>query len=321
VDVVPVEHVGRGSLVVPRLPAGILRRADLVVLHGGWMLNNVVVGRACARAGVPYVVAPHGVYSPEILARRPALKRGWNWAIERGHLRRALAAHVFFPEEVGYLDRLGVDIPALVVPNGVTYPEEVTWDGGSGGYLLWLGRFDPSHKGLDLLIRAIAALPPTERPEVRLHGPDWRGHRDAMRALARELSVESWVRVGDPVYGSGKWDLLRRSAGFVYPSRWDACPVSPAEAAAVGVPILVTRYPLGSFLAANGAAIQADARPDSIAAAITRIRSSAGAEVGRTALRVARRELSWDAVAGSWLRQLEEVPAFAHPAAPQVGDA
>ena len=153
---------------------------------------------------------------------------------------------------------MGVRVPSIVAPNGVTFPEGVRWDGGSGGYLLWLGRFDPTTKGLDLLVRAVAEIPPADRPEIRLHGPDRRGGMEALRDLVRDLAVGGSVQLGDPVYGDEKWDLMRRAAGFVHPSRWDACPVSVAEAAAVGVPILVTRYPLGNFFAAEDAAIQVD---------------------------------------------------------------
>ena len=55
------------------------------------------------------------------------------------------------------------------------------WDGGSGGYVLWLGRFDPEHKGLDLLLQALALLPSRERPTLRIHGPDWRGRKQKVR--------------------------------------------------------------------------------------------------------------------------------------------
>ena len=44
-----------------------------------------------------------------------------------------------------------------------------------GPDVLWLGRFDPTHKGLDLLVDAVRSLAPHERPRVRLHGPDRRG--------------------------------------------------------------------------------------------------------------------------------------------------
>ena len=51
--------------------------------------------------------------------------------------------------------------------------------------------------------------------------------------------VMSWVREGNHV-------SHRRQTGR---SRWDACPNAVLEAVALGVPTLVTPYPLGRFLA------------------------------------------------------------------------
>ena len=103
------------------------------------------------------------------------------------------------------------------------------------------------HKGLDLIVRAVAGMPEAARPEVRLHGPDWRGQRGAVRQLVRELEVERWITIGDPVYGQEKWELIRRAAGCVYPSRSDACSVAVSESVALGVPTLVARIPVGQL--------------------------------------------------------------------------
>lgn len=277
------------------------------MVHGGWLIGNLAVGRACLDTGIPFVVTTHGVYVREVLQRRTLVKRVWMATLERRHLARAAAVHVFFPEEQASMEAaMKIRVPTIVAPNGIDYPEGASWT-GRGGYLLWLGRFDPVTKGLDLLVRAIERIPESRRPELRLHGPDWRDHKEKVRRLVRELGIERWVVIGDPVYGDEKWQLISDASACVYPSRWDACPVAVAEAAAVGVPTLVTRYPLGNFLAARNAAIQVDPDARSIAEAIPRLMSSENVELGRNAAAVARSHLSWDAVAASWLQQLREV--------------
>jgi glycosyltransferase involved in cell wall biosynthesis len=198
----------------------------------------------------------------------------------------------------------------IVAPNGIA-PPEATWDGGSGGYLLWLGRFDPRTKGLDVLIKGIAHMPPADRPELRLHGRDWRNGKRIVQGMIRDEGVQSSVRIGDPIYGAEKWDVLKRAAGFVYPSRWDACPVAVSEAAAVGVPTLVGRYPLGNFLARSDAAVQVDPDPASVSRGIEELVSARGREVAPNGAAVARRELSWETVSESWL---DQVRSLLHPA-------
>ena len=305
VETQAIRHALRGALRIPNGFSAHLEGADVVVLHGGWLLGNVVAGKACRREGVPFVVTTHGVYLPEVLSKGTIRKRVWASVLERDHLRRALAVHVFFDEEAWSLPRMRADVRTIIAPNGVTVPGDLAWDGGSGGYLLWLGRFDPAHKGLDLLVRAMAEVPSAGRPELRLHGPDWRGQKDVVRRLVRDLSLDRWIKIGDPVYGDDKWDLIHRAAAFVYPSRWDACPVSVAEAAGIGLPMVVARYPLGSYLAARGAALQVDPDASSIAKGIQAVRSSTAREIGARARQVARDSLSWNAVAQSWLSQLQ----------------
>jgi glycosyltransferase involved in cell wall biosynthesis len=304
---VALEHSLRGPLRTPHRVAEQVVGADVVVIHGGWLLGNIAVGRACLRARVPFVVTTHGVYMREVLQRRNLRKRVWAAALERRHLANATAIHVFFPEEEASMQpAMKIRVRTIAAPNGIDYPEGVAWT-GRGGYLLWLGRFDIVTKGLDLLVRAIERIPASRRPQLRLHGPDWRNQKDRIRRLVSELGVEQWVIVGDPVYGDEKWRLISNARACVYPSRWDACPVAVSEAAAVGVPTLVTRYPLGNFLAARRAAFQVDPDASSIAEAIPRLMSPETDELGRNAAAVARRHLSWDAVATSWLGQLQNL--------------
>jgi glycosyltransferase involved in cell wall biosynthesis len=142
---------------------------------------------------------------------------------------------------------------------------------------------------------------------VRLHGPDWRDHKRQMRDLIRHAALEQWITIGEPVYGDDKWSLIQRARGCVYPSRWDACPVAVGEAAAIGVPIVATRYPLANFLAARGAIIQVDPSASRIADGIGQVMSSSAAAVGGKAAQVARTDFSWETVARSWLDQLTQL--------------
>ena len=280
----------------------------MFVVHGGWQLGNIVAARHARRRGVPFIVTTQGVYNPIVFTRRPAIKKMWAVLLERRHLTRALAVHVFFEDEREGLERLGVSVPTVAAPNGVSPPEGLTWDGGSGGYLLWLGRFDPVNKGLDLVVRALPLLEPDTRPHVRLHGPDWRNQKQVVRDLVAELGLEAWVDVGDPIYDRAKWDTIARAAACVYPSRWDACPVAVAESASLGVPTLVADYPLGRFLGAKGAAVVADLTPEDVARGITRVLEE-GTKFGARAAEIARAELAWPSVAQSWLDQVEDLLA------------
>ena len=279
--------------------------ADVVVLHGGWDVRNVTAAAAARRAKVPYLVTPHGAYYPQVFDRRKImLKRAWWSAIERRYLRSARGAHLFFEEEAPHLVGRGVTLPLVIAPNGFVAPHGVTWRPGEDPYLLWLGRYDPQHKGLDLLIEALSLVPPPERIPVRLHGVDWHGKRSVVSALVRDRGLDGSVTVEGPIYGDEKWELMAGARGFLYPSRWDASPIAVVEAASIGVPTLVTPFPVGSFLASRGAAIQAEPTPDALARGLRALLEPGSSAVGARAVEVIRDELSWARVADTWRTQV-----------------
>lgn len=299
----PIPHSGRNGLKVPLGLEGAFDGADMVVLHSGWTYHNVRAAATARKLGIPYVLEPRGAYDPSIVNRRALVKRVWWTALERRLVLGARAIHLFFEQERPHLGALGYGGPVLIAPNGVNAPREDRWDGGSGGYLLWLGRFDPEHKGLDTLLEAMKSLPAASRPELRLHGPDWRGRKRRVEMMVRQLGLQERVRVGPAAYGEEKRRLLIQAAGFVYPSRWDACPNSVLEALSLGVPTLVTPYPLGCHFAARQGVFLTEQDPASLARGLQRLLSADAPATGKRGAEITRTELSWDQVAQTWLAQ------------------
>ena len=309
-DGVAVENVAHrfdGRLRVPIRLRERVTSSEIFVVHGGWTMWNIAACREAAIAGARYVVTTHGVYNPWVIRNGAARKRVWTALLERRHLRRALAVHMFFDDELQGLRALDVDADTVTVPNGISAPRGVRWDGGSGGYLLWLGRFDVPGKGLDLLVRGVREIPHSARRVVRLHGPDVRGGKASLMGLARDLGVERWIDIRDPVFGAEKWDALGRAAAYVHPSRRDTAPMAVGEAVGAGVPTLVADYPLGRLLATERAAVLCDRTPRGIADGIARVLSEEGGALGAAGAELASGRLSWDSVARSWLEQVERL--------------
>jgi glycosyltransferase involved in cell wall biosynthesis len=301
----PIPHRGPRSVKAPVGLKGLFEGADVVVLHSGWTYHNVRAAATARKLGIPYFLEPRGAYDPSIVRRKSLLKKAWWIALEGRLVHGARAIHLFFEQERPHLGALGYRGPVLIASNGVDAPPRDLWDGGSGGYVLWLGRFDPEHKGLDVLLRAMKCLRTHERPPLRLHGPDWRGRKREVEAMIAELDLQKHVTVGPAAYGEEKRQLLVQAAGFVYPSRWDACPNSVLEAISLGVPTLVTPYPLGRCFADKQGALLAESDPESLANGLRRLLSVDAAAIGRRGAEITRTELSWDQVARTWLTQAQ----------------
>jgi glycosyltransferase involved in cell wall biosynthesis len=305
VEWVRVKHVGRTGMRFPIDLERAFRGADLVVLHSGWVPHGIRAASVARKMNIPYLLEPRGAYDPHIVGRKRVVKKTWWTAWERDLVMNARAIHVFFESEQAHVRALGYPGPFVVASNGVEVPPDSAWDGGSGRYLLWLGRFDPEHKGLDLLVQAVSMIPEEERRELRLHGPDWRSRKQSVGEMIDSLGLNDWVKIGDAVYGETKRDLLTMAAGFVYPSRWDACPNSVLESVAMGVPTLGTTYPLATYLASHGGALSSDVTPSSIAGGLKRLLGEEASGIGAKGARIAAERFNWDQVARSWLLQVE----------------
>jgi glycosyltransferase involved in cell wall biosynthesis len=210
---------------------------DLLVLHEGWVPSNMIAGAAACRARVPYLLMPHGAYEPAWME----YLKGPRWLrhrLERGVLERAAAVHVFFDSEIADIASLAPNASFITIPTGFDLPAD-QWTGG-GGYIGWVGRVDPVHKGLDLLVGAIAQLSPQERPEVRIHGYDYKGGIERLRQVIAARRVAKWVRIEGPIAGDEKRRFLQEADGYVHPSRWECHSIALLENLALGVPCLVS---------------------------------------------------------------------------------
>jgi glycosyltransferase involved in cell wall biosynthesis len=297
-----IAHRGRGRLT--RYPVGLARHlqaGDILVLHEGWVTGNIVAAESAWRAGVPYIVMPHGVYEPAWRGylRQPRVVRE---AIERRVLTRAAAVHLFFQSEEAAVRALAPDATVIVAPTGVEIPER-QWRGG-GGYLAWVGRYDPTHKGLDLLIDAVSRMPSDRRPRIAMRGYDY---RDGLATLRRQLAgrpdLDGTIAIGGTISGDEKRDFLLDADGYVMPSRWESHSVALLEVLSLGIPSVVSEtLHIAPLLRRYDAAVVTSLDAPSLAAALEAFAGAAA--VGARGRAMAATEFSWPRAVDDLVAQL-----------------
>ena len=131
-------------------------------------------------------------------------------------------------------EKVGTDRAVAVIPPGVddelfeARPQEE-------GFLLFLGRLDMNHKGLDCLVSAWDLLK-ERRKGLELviagGGPDEGQLREMLRrrGLTDSVKFVGWVK------GSAKADVLRKCLAVCMPSRREGWGIVALEAAACGKP-------------------------------------------------------------------------------------
>jgi len=272
----------RGTHRMTLRPVGLERylgQRDLLVLHTGWVPSNLLAAAAARRARVPYIVMPHGVYERMWTTYLRGPRRVRNF-FERQLLERAAAVHLFFDSEIADVKALAPASTFLTVPTGFDLPID-HWSGG-GGYIAWMGRIDPLHKGLDTLVRAVARLTPGERPMLRIRGYDYKGGIARLQRLIADHVVGKWVSVEPAVGGVEKTRFMQEADGYVHPSRWECHSIALLENLALGVPCVVSKtIHIAQALERSSAALLTEPCDADLAEALTLLPSQRGRVSGR----------------------------------------
>ena len=300
----PVPHIGHRRQTAAPLLRKHIGRGDILVLHEGWGLSNLIAAITARAKRVPYVLMPHGVYEPAMVAglRHP---RRFRMAIEGWLIRGAAATHLFYASEQPLVASLAV-AKTWVLPT----PFEAgkgRWRGG-GGYIGWFGRYATDHKGLDLLVQGLALVDEDRRPHVRLRGYDYEGDQHRLQALVNSLGLTDFVEVGSRVDGDEKLQFIAEADAYVHPSRWECHSIALLEVLSAGTPCLVSSsihiaQPLGE----DGAAILVEPTAEAWADALVKVAEFDFADVGRSSHAFLQSHFNEERIASTYRSLLQSI--------------
>ena len=176
-------------------------------------------------------------------------------------------------------------------------------------FLLYFGRLDVFHKGLDTLLLSMARLV-RERPELELRIAG-RG-KDAPRIteLITQLDLKRNVRLLGGVSDEERLRLLASAKVMMMPSRFEGFGMVAAEAMAAGVPLIATAVDSLPEVVAppQGGILVPPNDPDAFAAAVVKMLDAP--ELRRDLSSSARRSAErfrWDAIAEQHLEFLQKI--------------
>jgi glycosyltransferase involved in cell wall biosynthesis len=262
------------------------------------------LGRALARAGVPYVALPHDPYEPPVFLSNPHLKWPYWYLFERRHLRGAAAVQVLDRRHGQCLRRLGIDIPVIETPNGVSHPGEAPrWNGAGPPRIAFLGRIDAWNKGLDILLAAFARVTRESQATLTLQGPDWGDRADLERRAAR-LAIERRVAWRAPDYARRATDILGDFDLFVLPSRFEGFGLAALEAMLAARVVLVSeRAGIASHVVASGAGMTVPPTVEGVASGLRSLlaRRDRWRDMGLRGRAYVLERLQWKDIAASAL--------------------
>jgi glycosyltransferase involved in cell wall biosynthesis len=269
----------------PQLSSAVRAEAaafDVIHIHNLWQFPQYATYRTAMRRGVPYVVSPHGGLDPYLRQRGRVRKRLTTALWQEEMLSGAALIHVTTEAERELIADTAPHVPRALVPCGLHVsefsrlpsPEQFRRErlnGYDGPVILFLGRVTEK-KGVDVLIRAFAAVRRTHACRLVVAGPDDSSTIPILRRLATELEVSSDTVFLGPVYGDERLAALACADIWALSSHTENFGIAVVEAMAAGRAVVIsTGVNLAADVAASGAGIVAPARPTEFADALRRV--------------------------------------------------
>ncbi len=283
VKTLPWQRVPPYGLKATRRPLlGALNGADLLLCNLGLTLLNDYARVAARKAKVPYIYSAEGALCPVRLADKARRKKLFLPMVEHRVLGAAEALHAMNEKERDdYLEQGARENRIFMVPNGIEVADRVS---ATERYeargslcledervLVFVGRVTRL-KGLDLLIQGMSYALWNDLV-LLVAGPCDPGERERLTALATTCGLMAGgrprVRFLGLVDDVGRRQAFAAADVFCLTSRSEGLPVAPLEAAAVGLPLLVTDACHLHAVTEEGGGVSVEAEPSPIRDALT----------------------------------------------------
>ena len=290
-------------------------RIDVLHLHSVYTPYNTIISRIAVKSGIKYVLTPHGGYSKNC-GNRSLISKAKKWLydslFEKKMIKDASMIHCVSQREKED-SQIGHD-NIVVINNGVNIPSIRNNSCSNGNInMLFLGRIDIVHKGLDLLIDAFR-LYKKDHPDTKLRiiiaGPSMGTDEQTLKELVNNYGLDACIRFIGTVLGKEKEILFEETANvFVHTSRWEGLPISILEALSYGIPVFVSKETnVGQYVKEyNAGWVLEELDTVSISKALLEIENSDLKETALNARQLAEECFSWDALVPELLRQYEKI--------------
>jgi glycosyltransferase involved in cell wall biosynthesis len=238
-----------GPLVVRGLPRSLREDVaafapDLVHAHGEFNPDNLWTTRLEPRA--PVVLSPHGAFDPTVFRKTRRRSKAIYARVAAALLyRRLVSFHALSPREEAHVRAVAPGAPAYVLPQGggpaAAFAASPPPAPGPATRFVFVGRLDVYTKGLDLLIRALAELEPTPAAHLTLVGPDWRGGKAEVEALATRLGARSKLTFAGELQPREVAAIVDDAHCVVLTSRHEGLSLSATEGLVRGKPLILSK--------------------------------------------------------------------------------
>lgn len=268
-------------------------------LHGGFMPQMYAVARQLKKLNIAYIFTPHGSYNRQTLKKSRLGKQLYLSLFEKKILGNAAVVHVLGGSEVAGLKDIDRNLKARRIPYG--YHSCAMIDDAVKVHQPFIvgycGRIDIHTKGLDVLVKGFADFNRTH-PDSQLWIVGDGEQLPQLKKMIADNHIKNIVFFGAQ-FGYAKMDILSECSVFAHPSRIEELPAAILEAAALGLPCLVTNETnVAEYIRKYKAGVVEKVCPNAIADGLTELHaimtSGLGTQLVASARQMVREAFCWD---------------------------
>lgn len=276
-------------------------RPDLVVFHEVNVIEYISLYKRLKKLGIPYIIVPHGEITEQALKKKWLKKKIAYFLWFNGFIKNAKAIQCL---SNGEYEESKTKCRKFISSNGTDIPmESKLYKGEAGMRLLYIGRLDWIHKGIDMMINAIGSIQDYARDNkitLDIYGPDFFGRREKIESIIKENHVEDIVSVQDSVFGEEKKEIILNHDVFIQTSRFEGQPLGILEAMSFGMVVIATKGTnfVENIKECNGGYDAGNSEPEIAGAIRTAFEGkNQWAVLGRNAKEFVNEKYNWEAMA------------------------
>jgi glycosyltransferase involved in cell wall biosynthesis len=278
--------------------------------HGLWMYPGLAARKCAGKKDSRLVISPHGMLEPWALYHSGWKKKLAERLFESKNLQQADCLHALCRAEAENFRRYGLKNPVAIIPNGVDLAELEQQPGDAflekfpatkgRRRILFLSRLHPK-KGLENLLQAWRKMASDFKDwQLLIAGNGEPAYENDLKVLSGDLIPNKSVLFLGPTYGQDKKQTLAAADVFVLPSFSEGFSMAILEAAAAGLPVLLTPECNFPELARANAAIEMSPSVAGVEIGLRemlQLTEEQRKAMGRRGQELVRKSYTWPAVA------------------------
>lgn len=226
-----------------QLRRALLQKRNQVVvhIHGAFLPRFFSASRFLERHQIPFIITPHSSYNKVMMMKNEMVKKVYFSFFEKKLLDAASAVHLLGQTEWDGLEGIYHNHKSVMIPYGFTRnrQDDANVEKQHIFTAVYCGRIAIYHKGLDIMLEGFARFAKNNPSSQLIIIGDGK-EREQLLLLTEKLGITDKVIFKGSVFGNEKIKLLQQCHVFVHPSRTDGIPATIVEAAALGLPCVVS---------------------------------------------------------------------------------